>query len=1043
MNRIDRNGRRARLMSGTGLVAAALALGLSPATAAAAEPGDEVVVQPLPQDEAPAQEEAETQDDPIVVTGSRLARNGATAPTPVTVLNAEEVSLSGTVNIETLLNDTPQFIGSQNSGPTGNTVPGGTANLNMRGFGEQRNLVLVNGRRFAISGPSQTTDLNTIPAALIARTEIVTGGSSAVYGSDAITGVVNFIMRNDFEGAELRGDVRFDQPTGTPTYNFDLTFGGNFADGRGNIVASVNYLNRGSLTRGARGGPMGTSLADSCVTASSWRPDAAGTPMPIPSGQTCRSAGGIPGLIFGGSGTIPNGRFSGLPVSGAAGTTPAYNAALAAAGLGALTSRGFTFNDAGTAARPALTPQDDYDLSPDAYLILPQERWMGNVFAHYDIAEGMTGYAELHYSSNRVVSQIPPSGAGGNFLFDVNNPYLTPQLQEVLRQLDINETTTSNVTNGTLTLVNAPNDGRAVLNVGRRLTDVGNRVASSDREVFRVAVGVRGQIGDLSEDFLTNLSYDAYYTYARTSFTELQNGSISLSRFQQGLLRQGGAAPTLNIFGQNISPAAARAISISSTSFTEAKQEVLSANLAGELFSLPYGPVDFNIGVEHRAAYAKFTPDGYLASGDVSGFNAAQPTAGGQKVTEIYGEARVPLLTGIPGFERLIANGAFRYSKYNLDGIGGVWTYSVGGEWAPTNDITFRGQYQHAIRAPNVGELYGGRTTSGPSLIDPCSSRQPVAQQTAAVRAVCVATGVPAANVFTLQVQPNQFITQVLGGNPDVGAEVSDTKTFGVVFTPTFIPRLTLTVDYFDITLDGAIAPLGGGPQNVLNLCYNILQDANGEFCQAVNRETLTGAIAAPDYLQTLNANTGGLKTSGLDIEASYSVPLAFGVLSEGSRLEFSTYQTWTREFTVTPVQAFPNLTNECVGSFGQTCGQPIPEWKGMTRLTWRTGPVALSLRHRYIGEVTVDTYVLPSRRSGATPPPIDSLTNPVIETQHYFDLTANVRPTDKMEINFGVRNLFDDYPPIVGSSSPAANTFAATYDVEGRVFFVGSTIKF
>ncbi|RYY24512.1 MAG: TonB-dependent receptor [Sphingomonadales bacterium] len=997
----------------------------------------------IAQDAPAAQTQAEPEaGDLIVVTGSRLARNGATAPTPVTVLSAEEVSLSGTVNIETLLNDTPQFLGSQNSGPTGNTVPGGTANLNMRGFGEQRNLVLVNGRRFAISGPSQTTDLNTIPAALIARTEIVTGGSSAVYGSDAITGVVNFIMRNDFEGVEARADVRIDRPSGTPTYNFDLTFGGNFADDRGNIVASVNYLKRGSITRGERGGAMATSLADSCVTAASYNPVGAGTPLAVPGGQTCRSAGGIPGLIFGGSGTIPNGRFSGLPLFNAAGNTPAYNAALAAAGLSAMTSRGFTFDAAGTAARPAVTPGDDYDLSPDAYLILPQERWMGNVFAHYDFNEAMTGYAEMHYSNNRVVSQIPPSGAGGNFLFDVNNPYLTPALREVLRQLDMRETGNANVTNGTLTLVNAPNDGRALVNVGRRLTDVGNRVASSDRSVFRVAVGLRGNIGSVSDSFLTDLSYDAYYTYARTSFTEIQNGSISLSRFQQGLLSQGGAAPALNIFGQNISPAAARAIGITSTSFTEASQEVLAANVVGQLAPLPYGPIAFNLGVEHRSAYSKFVPDGYLASGDVSGFNAAQPTAGGQKVTEFYGELQVPILKGIPAFERLTANGAARYSKYNLAGIGGVWTYSLGGEWAPTKDIAFRGQFQHAIRAPNVGELFGGRTTSGPSLVDPCSSRQPAAQQTAAVRAVCVATGVPAASVFTLNVQPNNFINQVLGGNPNVGAEVSDTKTFGVVFTPTFIPRLSITVDYFDIKLDGAIASLGGGAANVLNLCYNILQDANSEFCRAVNRETVTGAIAAPNYISTINANTGGIKTSGIDFELSYNAPLGT-LFGEELRLDFATYQSWTREFTITPVQAFPNITNECVGAFGQTCGQPIPEWKGMTRVTLRNGPVALSLRHRYIGEVTVDTHVLPSRRAGATVPTLDSLTKPVIPTQNYFDLTAAFEASDKIQFTAGVRNLFNKYPPIVGTPSPAANTFAATYDVEGQVFFASTVIKF
>jgi iron complex outermembrane receptor protein len=1038
MNRIVRNGRRARLMCGTGFAAACLMLG-APAYAGENDEAPAGAAQPLLQEEEAAPAEG---DEPVVITGSRLANRGATAPTPVTVLGSEEVGLSGTVNVETLLNDTPQFVGSQNSGPTGNTVPGGTANVNLRGFGEQRNLVLVNGRRFAISGPAQTTDLNTIPASLIARTEIVTGGSSAVYGSDAITGVVNFIMRDDFEGVEAHGDVRFDAGTGTPTYNFDLTFGGNFADGRGNVVASINYLKRNGLTRGERGGPMAVTLGDGCVTSASWSDNAPGTPLAVPAGQTCRGAGGIPGFIFGGSGTIPNGRFANIPLFGAAGNTPAYNAALVAAGLQNMTSRGFTFNDGGTTVRPAVTPGDDYDLSPAAYLILPQERWMGNVFAHYDFAPGVTGYAEVHYSSNRVVAQIPPSGAGGNFLYDVNNPYLSAAMQEVLRQLDMRETGTSSVTNGTLTMTTTPNDGRVILNTNRRLVDVGNRVARSDREVFRAAVGVRGDIGDVSEDFLTNLSYDAYYSYARTSYTEVQNGAISLSRFQQNLLRQGGAAPVLNIFGQNITPAAARAVAITSISFTETTQEVLASSLTGEIFQLPYGPVDFNLGVERRSAFSDFAPDNFLATGDVSGFNASLPTRGTQAVTEVFGEVRLPLLREVPGFERLTVNGAFRRSKYD-GGIGSVWTYSVGGEWAPVKDIALRGQFQHAIRAPNVGELFGGRSQSGPTGVDPCSSRQPVAQQTAAVRAVCVATGVPAAAVFTLPVQPDTFIRFVQGGNPNVGPEISDTFTAGLVLQPRFVPRLTVTLDYFNIKLDGAIAPLGGGAQNTLNLCYNVIQDANSEFCQAIFRDRSTGQIVQPNYIQVLNANTGGLKTSGFDLEVNYNVPLGFGAFSENSRLEFNTYQTWTREFTGIPVQALPALTNECVGAFGQTCGQPIPEWKGATRLTWRDGPFALSLRHRYIGEVTVDTYVLPSRRAGATPPPLDSLSAPVMKTQHYFDLTAMVQPTDAMELTFGVRNLFDKYPPVVGSSSPAANTFAATYDSEGAVFFVGATVKF
>ncbi|OYW81434.1 MAG: TonB-dependent receptor, partial [Asticcacaulis sp. 32-58-5] len=290
--------------------------------------------------EAPEEPEAEPQT--VVVTGSRLANRGFKAPTPVTVVDAEEVKLTGTQNVETLLNSTPQFIGSQNNGPTANTVPGGTATLNMRGFGAQRNLVLVNGRRFAISGTDQVTDINTIPAALIKRTEVVTGGSSAVYGSDAITGVVNFIMRDDFDGAEISVQRRWDEPTSTPTHTVDLTLGGNFADDKGNAVVSLNYLDRGSITRGERGDFAYLSLSDGCVTSATWSETQPGTPLSVPSGQTCLSAGGRPGLIAGGSGDIPNGRFFGIPTYGSAQSNAGLDAALLAAGLQSAAARGFT-----------------------------------------------------------------------------------------------------------------------------------------------------------------------------------------------------------------------------------------------------------------------------------------------------------------------------------------------------------------------------------------------------------------------------------------------------------------------------------------------------------------------------------------------------------------------------------------------------------------------------------------------------------------------------------------------------------------------------
>jgi outer membrane receptor protein involved in Fe transport len=996
---------------------------------------------------ADAQAVAPVDETVVVVTGSRLSNRGFKAPTPVTVLDQQELKLSGTQNVDVLLSDTPQFTANQLSSPTANTMqagqPSGTATLNLRNFGPSRNLVLVNGRRFAITGPDFTTDINTIPAALIKRIETVTGGSSAVYGSDAIAGVVNFVMRDDFQGVEMNVQKTWDQHTDTPTYSVDVTAGGNFADGRGNIVASVNYLNRGGYTRADRGDWALPSLGDGCVTTDSWSDDHAGTPLAVPSGQTCLSAGGRPGLIFSGSATVPNGRLGNLPVVGSASSNATLDAALIAAGLQNMTSLGALFSADGKTVRPYVAPNDAYDLGPLSYIVTPQATWMGNVFAHYDFNDKATGYMEMHFSNTTADVQIAPTSASGNFLVNTNNPYLSAEMRNVLVELDKKETGTSRITQGTQTLSTTANDGLAIINLNRRLSDIGTRAGETDHSVFRTAFGVRGNLGDVSPSFLRDLKYDVYYTYARTSESQSQTGSISLSRFQNSILSQGGAAPVLNPFGQNLTAAAISAISISSNAGLRAEQQVFAGSVTGEAFDLPAGPVDFSTGFEWRYDAAKYIPDAYLASGDVSGWNAAKATSGSTTVKELYGEFRAPILAELPLAKRLSINGAFRYSDYNLKGVGSVWTYSLGSEWAVNSDLAFRAQFQHAIRAPNVGELFGGAGTNGPSATDPCSSRQPTAQQTTAVRDLCIATGVPAGLVFDPAIQPSNFLTQVTGGNPNLSPESSDTTTFGVVYTPSYVRGLQLSVDYYNIKLEDAISTLGGGGlQNVLNLCYNTIQDASSVYCQAIHRDPLSGQIVGPDYVTTTNANIGQISTAGVDIEGSYSFRTDWGLMGP-TRWDISENWTYLDEFEITPIQDLPNIKNNCVGSFGATCGQPLPEWKGTTRVTLRTGPLTLSARARYIGEVTVDTYMLP-KGQGATPPALNTLTNPVIEAQTYLDLTATYALRNNITLTAGVRNALDTDPPILGSSQlPANNTIAATYDVQGRVMFVGLNAKF
>jgi iron complex outermembrane receptor protein len=968
----------------------------------------------------------------IVVTGSRIARDVTDASTPLAIINAEEIKLSGALTVDKVLGDSPQFVQSTNGGATANTVPAGSAAgaayANLRGFGPTRSLTLVNGRRFAIFGPEQVTDLNTIPTALVERTEVVTGGSSAVYGSDAITGVVNFIMKDDFEGVQVGGQYGFDSATSTPTKNFDLTFGGNFAEGRGNAVISLNYYQREGFTRAERGDWAELPYGEACVSADTWSDSYIGVANGS-SAANCAASGGRMGFIFSGSGDIPNGRFV---LTNAQLANPMVQGALSAAGLTGIGANGFTFDDAGTTARLTQRPADDFNLTQYNYLQVPQERWMFNAFTHFDFNDKATGYLEAHFSNNRVDQQLTQANIGGDFLFDVNNPYLSQSMRDVLVALDNAETGPRTIQQGPATFTTTPGDGRAILTAGRRLVELPFRHNVDDHNVWRTAVGVRGDLGDVSDKFLRKLNYDVYYTFARSEDSSRQEGSAARSRYAAALLSVGGAAPVANIFGQNLSEQAVNAIKINATNVTNAEQQVIAATLGGEAFELPAGPVGFSIGVEWRTAEAEYIPDEFLRSGDVVGFNPGLPTAGDVTSRDVFTELRVPILADLPAVQSLAANAGFRSSDYDLEGVGRVSTYLYGLDWRINDTIAVRGQFQRAIRAPNIGDLYGGLQLNFSTLTDPCSSRN-TANRTAAVEAICLATGVPAGSVFTAGIQPDNIIPNRSGGNPDLEEESSDTRTVGIVFTPTFAPDLAVTIDYFDISLEGAISQLGGGAQNTLNLCYLTVQDANSDFCQAVHRNPATGAITVPYSLDVLQANIGRLETSGIDLQVRYGFDVG------KSRFDVSSLWTRTDEFTLTPMQAVPQNRNECVGAYGSTCGEPIPELKGVSRFTWTMGGLGVSLRHRFIDGVTTDRYILPVRQNPSAPPPrLDTFTNPKFGSKNYLDLSVTLDLGEKAEVFGGVNNVLEEDPPIVAGFGGYGNTFPATYDYAGMTFFVG-----
>lgn len=957
----------------------------------------------------------------IVVTGSRIARQNLVGTSPVAVLGSEEFKLSGTVNVENLLNTIPQVVPGE-SGFTNNETSA-TAQIDLRGLGPQRSLVLVNGRRYIFFDARMITDLNNIPAALIERTELVTGGSSAVYGSDAIGGVVNFILRDDFEGIELSAQYDITAHGDADTASINLTTGGNFADGRGNAVVYASYFDRDPVKEDARGRTV-QFLQDGVVD-------------------------GMPALVPGGSSTIPNGRFAGLPGGDALAARPAVQDALAALGLTGLGGSGFKLDPTGTVPTPFVSPQDQFNFNPDNFLQLPQERWMLGGMGRFAISDGVEAYVETVFANNRVATKRAPTTITGNFLFRTDSPFLTPGLQDLLMALDATEGTLATDSEGEIirggdglpVIIPAAtrNDGFTSLSIGRRGSELGTRDVDFERNAWRVVSGLRGDIGSVSEDFLRDFKYDIYYSFARTRNVEFTTGNVNADAFRQGVQvttggngqpvcvdPSGGCVP-INIFGANISEAARDFVLIDQTALQKAQMQVASGNLTGTLFDMPAGPVGSAWGFEWRSVSSESIPP----TGAIG--NVGRPSRGSYDVWELFGEVNVPVLANLPMVESLEINAAFRYSNYSLANVNASWTYGGGANWKVTPDIALRAQYQRAVRAPSLDELFASQAQTALAASDPCAL--PSAAADPAVRDLCIASGVPSFLVGDAAVQPNFQITGILGGNPDLDQETADTYTLGLVFTPSFVPGLNVTLDYYNIEVDDAIAVLGGSIDNVLDLCFNQVQDPDSEFCRAIVRNP-DGVIADPGGVSVLTENIGKLKTDGIDLGVSYNFGVDWGLLSETSTFSLSTSGTWLSRFNRTPIADLPELVNTCAGAFGLTCSEPLPEFKATSRLTWTTGPLDLSLRWRWIDSVR-DDRVVDGTRDPATLP------KPKVGTQNLFDLTGSYDIMPSIRLSGGVLNMFDNHQPLIGSSQEQSNTFPSTYDPLGARFFLNVTARF
>jgi iron complex outermembrane receptor protein len=1046
---------RERLLASTMICGIMVVVGASPALAQTA---------PAPAPAAPPPPVASA-DQQVIVTGSRIPTPNLKSVSPVQVVNSTELKLQGTTNVANLLNTLPQVYANQQ----GNASNGasGTSTVNLRDLGPQRTLVLVNGTRLppadvAVPAP----DLDTIPAALVDRVEVLTGGASATYGSDAVAGVVNFIMKQDLEGVRLDAQVGFAQhdqsdgaiqtlertgnasvstrnnipPVTVPgnaldglTKDVTLAVGVNSPDGKGNVEAYLGYRSTDAVTENTRD-------YSACAIFTN---------------------NGDGQHYCGGSSNVPQGKFTDVSVAGQK-------------------------NHYGTPTGLTLTAAPAYNYAPFNYFQVPSERYSGGYFAHYDLDPHVELYSSFMFSDNREFAQIAPSGIFYGVPYQVNctNPYLVAANGGPGQSNDLCVGSTNNET---------------TLYIGRRTPELGNRTDDLEHIAYRANFGFRGDIAD-------GWSYDTYAQYADTIYQERYTGEVSISRVNNALQvggttaapyclgGQSGCVP-LNIFSSNaLTPAMENYIAGNGEKEGYATEQVVSASITGDLgrYGLQSPFADHGVGVafggEYRREAISLSPDQEFATGDLAGQGGqTAPVHGAFDVKEAFFEVRAPLASNQPFFYDLSLNGGYRYSDYSS--VGGTNTYKIGGEWAPVPDVRFRASYNEAVRAPNTVELFSAPAFKLFGASDPCAGGLSKSGVPGTDPVGCIAQGVLPA-VGNTQVGANgrtaygyvipcpaSQCTNLTSGNPNLGPETSNTISYGVVFTPTFFKGFTASIDYWDIDVLNLVGSYGAA--TILNTCMS--QTASGNpnaafFCNLINRDPITNVIFGGTTIQNLgnlatmkgngsinnfNTNTGYLHTTGIDFAADYRTRFSDWGLGEWGSLDFDYESTLTLKFDVEPSAKIGHF--DCVGYFGPQCsgsvangfdGGPIPAYRHKFRITWGTpwDNLSLSLQWRYISAVKPEfASKNPLLATGAnnSVTPTDPIDN--IPAFNYIDLAATWRVRDGVTFRAGVNNLIDVNPPVVDQSNLAlssppignGNTFPAIYDSLGRTMFVGVTVDY
>ncbi|MGV8941127.1 MAG: TonB-dependent receptor domain-containing protein [Lysobacter sp.] len=969
---------------------------------------------------APPADEA-TSLDRVTVTGSRIARTGFVTPSPVTAITAEEIRATGALNIGDLMTRLPQISPTYTLGNSTRFI--GTAGLgllDLRGMGPARTLVLVNGRRHVGATPGSTSvDVNTIPVEWVERVEVITGGASAVYGADAVAGVVNFIMKKSFDGFEMRAQTGSAEEGSFDRSFFSFSGGKSFADDRGNAAIAMEYSTQDRFGRGDRRIGRLYQVSVPNPNFDSTKPPSQSNPQTIIDGP-----GGNHSISYGGTFNVGPFDFRNPATYG----------------------NRYLFNDDGSfrkyrydgkvVSNTSCVDCDFADLNAVADLQPQFDRFSVNTIFNYDLSDDHRLFFEGKYTKTE-------SQFFGQPAFDQpirirrDNAYVNPQLGALM---DASALTTS--------------DGQKILPVGRFNVDAGRRGENVDRHTSRFVIGMEGYLGN-------DWTYEASANYGQSTISRLNLNNRVNERWHAGIdavvnpangqivcrttlnpnainphtgavystFARTGCVP-FSVFGNGaVNPAAAAWFNVNSLNSSKLEQTVFSASVANSsLFSLPAGDVGFAGGVEYRKEQSQENTDALAALG-LTFLNAIPSRGGEYDVTELFAETTIPLLADLPGVERLALDLAGRYSDYST--AGSTQTWNIGLDWEIIPSLRFRGTQAKAVRVPSIGELFNPQSQNFATIADPCnylatnSNRPNTAKDPALRQANCTALGVPVGWIDTYSAnRPG-----VSGGNPNLEPETANSVSFGFVWQPEFLSGFGMSVDYWRVTLTDAIGSVSG--QTNATRCVDSPGGIDNKFCSFIQRAPVGGyrdpqGRDFPAYSITgwsgLAENLAKSRRVGVDLEMDYR----FEFLDGNALTRFvGTRLIQSREWTF---QAFPNEFNEYVTYVTD------PRWRANLQSKYTRGNWRGSWDMNYVdGNLRVTPASFSSNPGSQSP-----IRNPSY-TYHNLQLGYAFKNTG-LDVYVGVDNVFDKDPPLNYFGSDVGSAY---YDNVGRYLYAGATYKF